>query len=689
MNRLRGRWAWAASYFMAAAVIILITATTWVLYEREARIVEIEKMRASVKSEIDMIAQGIENAILRDSLAIDALATHISLHPDVDKEEFRAFARRTFSHIPEFKLVALAPDLVVADVFPFEGNQAVIGSNYNEIPAQLAAVKRAMAADNVVIAGPVDLIQGGQALIARRAVKTTDFGAFGPRDWGIVSMVIDLDTILENVGAYDVDFDLALRGKDGLGSGGGIIRGSPSLFAHDPVTVDVDLPYGSWFIGAVPKDGWTVSHVTFLSPRLGFLLSAMALIILVWGVMRLVQLRMRADAKLTAAMNSINDGFAYYDRDDRLVLCNTKYKEMYSLSAEAMVPGATFEEIIRFGIEHKQYSEAIGRESQFLRERLAAHKAGGVNIEQQLDDGRWLKIVEAKTPDGGTVGFRVDITELKNARDEAEAANRAKSEFLDVMSHELRTPLTVVLGGTPFLCRPELLPAATKLFSTLEAKGAEAEDIKLEVEALLASLKSLAGKVDRSAKHLLTLINDVLDFSKIEAGRMDLSQEPINLAHLVEDLIEEFSLKAESKSLYLESEVGDIFVEADELRLRQVFINILGNAFKFTDEGGIRISADDRGARVHVTVSDTGCGIPAAHLNQVFNKFSQVDSSSTRKAGGTGLGMAITKKIVEMHGGDIWVESEEGAGSSFTFTLQRADAKRVANDEPAQIPKRA
>lgn len=672
MSMLRGRFAWIASYSAATALIASITIATWALYERDARATALEQQRAAAQSELDLIAQSLEATFERHAGALDALAALVSLNPDLTKAQFDAYSRRTFLRDPEFKLVALAPDLVVTQVYPLEGNQAAIGLNYRENAQQLAAVEQAITAREVVVAGPVDLVQGGQALIARQAVEVLEFGALEARLWGIVSLVLDLDRILTRTGVTDTELRLAIRGKNGLGDSGGMIFGQPLVFAENPARVSVRLPHGEWSMAAVPASGWGLAQKTLLKERLGFALSGLAVMLLTLGIMRLVQLRMRADAQLASAINSIDDGFAYYDQDDRLVLCNDKYKALYALSAKAMVRGAKFEDIIRYGLENGQYAEGIGREEEFLKERLAAHRKGGVDLEQQLDDGRWLKIRESKSPEGGTIGFRVDITELKNARDAAESANRAKSEFLDVMSHELRTPLTVVLGGTPFLCRPEMLPAATKLFNSLEAKGEDAQEITAEVHQLLGALKSLAGKVDRSAKHLLTLINDVLDFSKIEAGRMDIDMEPLDLGEIVDDLIEEYSIKAEAKSLYLRSEIEGLSVHADQLRLRQVLINIIGNALKFTDEGGVVISAGEEGGKIVVDVRDTGCGIPADRINDVFQKFSQVDSSSARRAGGTGLGMAISKKIVEMHGGEISVESTLGEGSTFRFTLKRA-----------------
>ncbi|MEE2946593.1 MAG: ATP-binding protein [Pseudomonadota bacterium] len=685
MKAFRGKNGWFACYIGATIIVLAATLVVWLLYERENRVFLLEQQRSSVQSQLDEVTREIETAIATQTAALESLATFVSLEPDLSKEKFEAVSRRTFLKAREFKHVALAPDFVVSMAYPSERTRSIIGLDHNKIPEQLAAVEKAVSSGAVVMAGPVDLVQGGRALIVRKAVQTSDFGAFAPRLWGIVSLALDFEAILERAGVDDLDFKIAMRGKDGLGMSGGMIFGEPLVFTQSPILQKINLPEGSWYTAAVPVTGWTIPQAAFLKARIGFALGGISLLILVLGAIRLVHLRMRSDAQLKTAMNSIADGFAYYDSSDRLALCNDNYRKLYAASAKAMVPGAKFESIVRYGLERQQYAEAIGREEAFLKERLAAHKAGGVDVEQQLADGRWLKILETKTPDGGTVGFRVDITELKNARDAAEAANTAKSEFLDVMSHELRTPLTVVLGGTPFLCKPEMLPTATKLFNSLEARGESAADLKAEVDALLHALKTLASKVDRSAKHLLTLINDVLDYSKIEAGRMQMNVKPLSLAATVEDLVNEYSSKAEKKGLYLEGEAPDIYVEADQIRLRQVFTNILDNALKFTEQGGVTISVDDRGAQVKVSVSDTGVGIPEDRLPEVFDKFSQVDSSASRKVGGTGLGMAITKQIIKLHGGEISVSSKLGEGTEFTFTLTRAlaDVEEVPMEDPA------
>ncbi|MDO6726815.1 ATP-binding protein [Cognatishimia sp. 1_MG-2023] len=636
------------------------------------------RARAEIQQGLDELSSSLEMHISHNAHVLRAMESMLSLDPNMSKAQFARIAEAFFADHSELKSVAVAPDLVVDRVYPLEGNEAVLGLDYRKRPDQLDAVQRATEAAGVVVAGPVNLVQGGRGLILRSGIRVSDPAELGLQLWGVISLVLDVDEIFEEAGVADAPFRLAIRGRDASGPMGDVFVGQPHTFAEMPVTRKIELPVGSWFAAATPSAGWIPPAGMLMQLRLSFVVGGLVLLAVIWTALRLVQLRIRAIAQLTNAINSIDDGFALYDPDDRMIICNDKYKELYAVSADLFVPGAKFEDIIRIGIERGQYSEAEGREEEFLAERLQDHKAANRVVEQKLDNGRWLKIAESRTPDGSTVGFRVDITELKTAKETAERANQAKSEFLDVMSHELRTPLTVVLGGTPFLCKPELLPAANKLFATLEAKGEEGAVIKEDVDALLVSLKSLAGKVERSAKHLLTLINDVLDFSKIEAGRMDMSIDTLDVAELVEDLIEDFSQKAESKSLTLEADVPSQLIAVDEVRLRQVFINIIGNALKFTDTGGLRITTADVGAFLRISVTDTGCGIPEDRLESVFEKFTQVDSSSRRKAGGTGLGMAISKKIVELHGGQISAKSRLNEGSTFSFTVPKASAETDA-----------
>ncbi|HEY2461009.1 MAG TPA: response regulator [Candidatus Acidoferrum sp.] len=249
--------------------------------------------------------------------------------------------------------------------------------------------------------------------------------------------------------------------------------------------------------------------------------------------------------------------------------------------------------------------------------------------------------------------------EMRNARDVAEKASKAKSEFLANMSHEIRTPLNGVMGMT---------------------------DLALDTH-LSAEQREYVETVKNSADSLLTVINDILDFSKIEAGKIDLEDTDFNLRDSLESTLKTMALRADEKGLELLCEVAaeiPEMVRGDFGRLRQVVVNLVGNGLKFTERGevGLKVQLDnDSGEEqiFHFTVADTGIGIPANKRELIFNPFSQADTSTTRKYGGTGLGLTISARLVRMMGGRIWVESEVGRGAQFHFTvcMKKSNAKPV------------
>jgi PAS domain S-box-containing protein len=363
-------------------------------------------------------------------------------------------------------------------------------------------------------------------------------------------------------------------------------------------------------------------------------------------------------------------GMALVGLDGRWVRVNKSLCEIVGYT-EAELLQKTFQDIT-----HPEDLEAdlalarelsAGRRRFYQLEKRYLHRAG---------HSVWIRLTGSLVRDAaGTplhfVAQIEDITERKQleeklagARDQAVEASRLKSEFLATMSHEIRTPMNGVIGMTALLRDTPLTFTQADYVRTIESSG----------------------------ESLLAIINDILDYSKIEAGRIELEIAPFDLRECVADTLELFAGRAREKNLKLEAVIGDEVppqVAGDAARLRQILVNLIGNAIKFTDAGGVSVSlkAEPRDAltsrqRLVFAVRDTGIGIPADGMKRLFKSFSQVDASVNRRFGGTGLGLAISKRLAGLMGGEMWAESEPDRGSTFQFTVRVEPCAAPANAAP-------
>ena len=332
--------------------------------------------------------------------------------------------------------------------------------------------------------------------------------------------------------------------------------------------------------------------------------------------------------------------------------------------------------------------EALGRSVDELVFGDDDRGEGREITQEAMTDGRAQRITSRRRKDGtpvdvelqlvplmedgshvGFLGIYHDVTELQRARQEAEAATQAKSAFLATMSHEIRTPMNAVIGMTDLLLGTELT----------------------------GEQREFAEIVHSSGDALLHVIDDILDYSKIEAGKLELEHEPFDLRECVERALEIVAPRAWEKGIELGcliDEDAPTGIVGDAPRVRQVLLNLLSNAVKFTEQGEVVVLVEATAAvpdavRLELAVRDTGIGIPQDRMDRLFTSFSQVDASTTRRYGGTGLGLAISKRLVELMGGTIRAESEQGKGSTFHICADRRAGGAARRGRPPTRPCRS
>ena len=364
------------------------------------------------------------------------------------------------------------------------------------------------------------------------------------------------------------------------------------------------------------------------------------------------------------AVDRLPGGFVIFGPDHEILLSNAQNERDFPFTNQALREGKTYLEAAHIAVK-AVVPDLPDDQALAVAQGIHDTLAKGEPVELKTHLGTVMQVVEIPLSFGGWVAVGADVTalrererELKKARKQAEAANEAKSAFLANISHEIRTPLNGILGMAQLMAAGEL--------------SAEQRD---QLETILDS-----------GKTLMAILNDVLDLSKIEAGKFDISPIDNDLGHLLHRFEKLFAPRAFGKgiglTLSIDGEMAN-FLRFDPVRVRQCVSNLIWNAIKFTEKGGVTISASTVPAGgdafdVRISVSDTGMGMSAETLGKLFAPFTQAETSTARRFGGTGLGLSISRKLARLMDGDVAAASEEGKGSTFTFTFRAVRGRRVS-----------
>ena len=379
----------------------------------------------------------------------------------------------------------------------------------------------------------------------------------------------------------------------------------------------------------------------------------------------------RAYRLVLSATDTMPEGLMVLEGHD-IVLTNHSLAALLNIPKETLEPGQTWEASYLATLGQQLDFDPARTEESLGRFRDAIDTCKDLSYDFPLQGGRWIHLDMRARDNGQTVIICSDKTEVVQRQDElerlvskAEAADRAKSEFLANMSHEIRTPMNGILGMAELLSK----------------------------SALDTRQKTFTEIIMKSGVALLTIINDILDFSRLDAGQMQLKLAPFDPLEAVEDVATLLASSAAEKDIELIiRRAGDVpaMINGDAGRFRQIVTNLLGNAVKFTESGHVVTTlagcpCDDGGVRLDLIIEDTGIGIPADKLDTIFEQFSQVDSSSTRRHEGTGLGLAISERLAKLQGGTISVTSTEGLGSAFTVSLPFQVASTSSRRKPLPV----
>lgn len=651
-------------FWLVPTCLIFLVSLLYLPLEWAAREKSREEQSESLLRELSGLRGEIERTIFEETARIHGLAAVVRANPEITQQQFVAIARGIAGANHRIRNIAAARDLVITHMYPVKGNEKAVGLSYRDNAAQWPAVKNAIDQNALVIAGPVELAQGGTAFIARTPIflptsspeSSLPKAGEDTRLWGMISSVIDIDIILALAAPYeDRGINIALRGKDALGSAGEIFYGDVEVFEDADELMSISLPFGSWEIGARKITQGISNTLESWILRTSILLVCCAIFLSFSyryrTLLRTVDLARKSELserKYQALYENARDAIFIVDPVTRTI------RDCNNIAASRL--GYQCSELLNQPVS--LINQDSGYSDRIMDEIGGSRKPDLEQIEtvHLKKDGELMPVEITRSyidfeGENLVLSIARDITDRKKqehnlqaAHQRAEMANRSKSEFLANMSHELRTPLNAIIG-----------------FS---------EIMKLETFGKLGSAKytDYVGIIKSSGDHLLSLINDILDLSKVEAGKIELNENACNIETTLKAAVRMIEIKAKEMAVAISCEVPADFpnLYADQRLLDQILHNALSNAVKFSPPGeSIKICASlvKDGKSICLEISDNGLGMTDEELQHAMEPFHQVQDPRIKDKEGTGLGLPLMLALAELHDAELKIDSTKGVGT--------------------------
>ena len=619
-----------------------------------------QELRSSLLNQVSAVRARLEGNINTNAMLVKGLVVAISIEPNMSQERFIALSSPLLSGRSQIRNIAAAPDLVIRYMNPVAGNEAAIGLDYRTVSEQFKAVKLARETGELVMAGPVNLIQGGRGFIARIPVFVDAETGNGEKFWGIISSVIDIEKFFSASGLYnsELDFDIAVRGKDASGNQGELVFGNNKIFESDPVLTDIILPYGSWQLAAVPKGGWSQNIDNVNSYRITLFVIGFVILVSLFILSRSIEKRRESEDRLRLlfklspvgiALNSydtgdfieVNNAFLEqtgYTADEFLKLSYwditpEKYKNDEAIQLE------TLEQTGQYGPYEKEYIRKDGSYFPVLLKGMIIHDSSGNKMI-------W--------------SFVEDVSKRKQAEKSLQRSQKmdAVGQLTGGIAHDFNNILGVVLGNLELLRYdlPKESDKALKRIDNIYKAGQRAVDLTKQL---------LSFSRNKSSNQDVTNINDLVEkmenliarsvTPEIEVSMQlenDLWRTKIDQGDF-EDAVLNLSLNARDAM----AGHGHLIISTRNATLDEAFCELISNA--------------SPGEYIELAVSDNGEGVSAEQLERMFEPF-----YTTKEEGkGTGLGLAMVYGFVQRSNGFIDVNSKVGVGTTIKLYLPRFKGK--------------